>query len=290
MNAADVATRADMVRISILLSEDLNELHVPALKYLILHLNRLQSTFEYQFLPQPKSSRFLNYLSGNTPKDRMLVQREVSRFLSEYKAFLAGSQRQFPHLQEPLPEYYIVISLARFSDNYYLAESGQVGIIALGNWERFMAPPSLLEFILSLVIVESVYLVSTTIGHLSHLGTKGCLFDFNPQLENVRFGVLEGYICNHCRQKIAGSEFPRLAAELSEILDKKWLGQSSDPSSPAGVVANFGYDLFLTKGIKPTLWERTMSTLQQEGVKQLLKLVGTLIVAVILFYLGIKSG
>lgn len=290
MNAADSANRGKVLRISILLSEDLNDLHVPALKYLILCLNSLQSTFEYQFLPQPKRSRFLNYLSGSTPKDRMLVQREVPRFLSEYKAFLADTQRQFPHLHEPLPEYYIVISLARFSDNFYLAESGQLGIIALGNWERFMAPPSLLEFILNLVIVESVYLVSTTIGHLSHLGTKGCLFDFNPQLENVRFGVLEGYICNYCRQIIAESEFPRLTAELSEILDKKWLGHSSVPSTPAGVIANFGYDLFLTKGIKPTLWERTMSTVQQEGVKELLKLVGALILAAILFYLGLKSS
>jgi hypothetical protein len=35
-----------------------------------------------------------------------------------------------------------------------------------------------------------------------------------------------------------------------------WLGKTSDPSTPAGSVANLGHDLFLTKGVSPTRWER----------------------------------
>jgi hypothetical protein len=84
-----------------------------------------------------------------------------------------------------------------------------------------------------------------------------------------------------------------LADELVQVLRKEWLGKPTDPTSPAGIVSNLGYDLFLTKGLKPTTRESFMAWLQKDGVPEFLKLVGTIagsiILAIILLWLGIKQ-
>jgi hypothetical protein len=48
-------------------------IHEPALKLLVLAMNRQQRGFEYEFLPVPASDPFLRSLRGR----RMLQQREV---------------------------------------------------------------------------------------------------------------------------------------------------------------------------------------------------------------------
>jgi hypothetical protein len=273
--------------IGIIFGPDIHKSAIPPLKFLILYLNCLQNSFEYQFLPN-YTHDFLKTITDEVPKNHHDVRRLIPDFLRDYESFCKASRMDYG-LQdtEGLPEYYILITLARFSDNYYLTGLGKMGIIALGNWERFMAPPSLLEFLLTLVLVESVYLLHLT--GFSHLGTKGCLFDFNPQLDNVRYATLQAFVCNNCRNALTSSGYGSLVDELVKVLDKTWLGQSTNPSSPAGIVFNLGYDLFFTKGLKATIWEKTITTLRDEGVKAFLSLLGGLILTGFLVYLGLKK-
>jgi hypothetical protein len=69
-----------------------------------------------------------------------------------------------------------------------------------------------------------------------------------------------------------------------------WLGKVDDPLSPAGITRELGYNLFLTQGIKPTLWESIRATLRDEGSKELIKMIGLIIGALLLFWLGLKSS
>ena len=67
------------------------------------------------------------------------------------------------------------------------------------------------------------------------------------------------------------------------------------PVLPAGVVSALGHDLFIVKGLKPTIWESLRTTLRQDGAKQLLSLVsavaGAVLIAVLLLLmLGLKGG
>ena len=191
-------------------------------------------------------------------------------------------------IEEAPADYFIMLTKARFSDFYYMVREGNLSIIALGNWERSMAPPSILEFILTLVIREAVASASKSLSGSIHLGTKGCLFDFTASLDEVRNKVLNGFICRNCCKKLERDGFPDFAKELTPILQKKWLGKSDDPTSPAGVSLKLGYDLFTTKGAEATKWEKFLATIQDEGVKQLIKIAGGVIIAGLLFWLGWK--
>ena len=299
------------IRVGVLLSADIDKASVPALKYLILHLNCLQSSFEYEFLPVPTDDPLLSYIADRTilPRKRRIaeklrfrrkaveldlkdwpaVKRDIPEFLNRYYDYL-DELRRYYELAEHLPQHYALISLAQFSSSFYLLREKEFGVIALGNWERVMAPPSLLEFIVTLLLAQSVDLLGTPVDNISHLGTKGCLFDFTAHLRDARFKILQGFICNHCRQTLYEAGYPKLADELVAILKKDWLGQPTNPSSPAGIISKLGYNLFLVKELQPTHKEKILATLQKEGVEEALKIISAIILALIIFYLGVKSG
>jgi hypothetical protein len=274
------------IQIGIVLCDDIAEQAVPALKFLLLQLNTLQSTFEYQFLPVP-DDQFLDRLASGKVLERIGVERELPGFANAYLDFLHQRATAY-ELPDVLPDQILVVSRATFGDRYYVTGSEEVTILALGNWERIMAPPSLVEFIVTLTLSASVDTLPLA-DDPTHLGTKGCLFDFNENLSNARFMSLQGFICQSCRCELDKAGYPRLADELAKILDKRWMGTSTDSSSPAGITAKLGYDLFLTKGLVPRFRERFLSNIEQEGIKALIKFIGEIILAGALVYLGLKA-
>ena len=54
-------------------------------------------------------------------------------------------------------------------------------------------------------------------------------------------------------------------------------------------MALFGYDLFLTKGLTSTFRERATPLLEEDAAKELVKLVFAVIIAGLLFWLGLKG-
>jgi len=63
-DASDVSTPQKVKRIGIILA-DMGKVNVSVLKFLILHMNTLQQTFEFEFLPTCKDE-FLQKLSKQT--------------------------------------------------------------------------------------------------------------------------------------------------------------------------------------------------------------------------------
>jgi hypothetical protein len=278
--------RNEIAQLGVILCEDIAKEAIAALKYLVVQLNTLQSTFEYQILPTTEDC-LLKTLASGRKLERNVILTDLARFSREYSANLNREIAEY-RITASGPDHYILISRATFKDEFYMTGGHNISILALGNWERFMAPPSLVEFILSMVLSSSLYALPSIQG-LTHYGTKGCLFDFNADLSNARFMSLQGYICTECREKLLGFGYPELADELQVILGKQWLGKIADPHSPAAIASKLGYNLFVTKGLVPRWWERWLGAIEQEGIKELIKLIAAVLLAASLFYLGFKK-
>ena len=189
--------------------------------------------------------------------------------------------------QDGPPRYFQVISTAKFRDNYFYTSNGFISVIALGNWKRSMAPPSILEFIQVLVLQNALFALCPSLE--THLGTRGCLKDFSAQLSDARQKVLVGYICHECESIISEHGYPKLVDELRPLLSKSWLGNSADPTSPTAIISKLKRDLFITKGLKPNLLELTKMTAVQEGIKLPPAIAAVVIDAILIALFGVVT-
>ena len=271
-----------------LIINGMNNATIPALSYLLLHLNTLQNTFEYEILPFDPEDELISLLTTKQPADREHVRSKVNAFIERHEACLHGWMTEAKITDTTFPETYILITMTKFSDGFYTMRQDRLSILALGNWKRTMAPPSILEFILTLVIRESVATISPSLRGSVHYGTKGCLFDFTPFLEDTRYKVLNAFICTHCRNDLLQDQLPGLADESIVVLRKQWFGKAADLDSPAGIAAKLGYNLFLTKGIQENFWEKLTNILKEESVRLVISIVGTILIASLLLWLGLN--
>ena len=77
------------------------------------------------------------------------------------------------------PDHFVFVCLASFDDNFFTCRRGSCSVLAMGSWERVMAPPTLVEFILTFLVREAAAAASSGLSRSIHLGTKGCVFDFD---------------------------------------------------------------------------------------------------------------
>jgi hypothetical protein len=275
------------VRVGVILG-DLGKLNTTALKYLIVHLNTLQGSIEFELLSPQADDPLLTALAPRRVVDREQCRKMLPDFRDRVLKHLASEQADYDLSDRSVPQGLVVISLARLSDDYYGLKSGKVQVQALGEWDRRMAPPSIFEFIITLLMRQSASFAAPTVSKSVHLGTKGCLFDFTADLGEARYKALQSYICSVCRERLKAVGAINLADDLTRVLDTRWLGTSADPACPAGIVANLGYDLFRTKGIKPTLWESIRALLRDEVTKAFINLIAAVLLAALLIWLGLK--
>ncbi len=264
--------------------------NLEALRFIVLQLNRLQQSFEYEFLRTDDFDHpLLGALRDGVTVVRDDVKAQTPSFLRAYTFHLTDKNAELS-LLEPPPDYFVLFSLARYADGFYSTRRGRMSVLALGNWDKWMAPPSIIEFALTLMVRESVAAVSPSLRGSVHLGTKGCLCDFTEYTDETRFKALSAFLCQFCRDALTRDGVGGVAADLLRILDKQWLGRRSDPGSPAGIMSKLGYDLFLTKGLQPSRWEKFVQTIQKEGTKELLRLIAEVAIAGLLLWLGIKKS
>jgi hypothetical protein len=266
-----------------------DNLNIVATAYLILHLNTLQDAIEFELVQAPTDNALWHLLSTRNV-DRCEVEEQALVFRDQYGRFWEKLLATSIASEEP-PNHLIIISRATFAGNLYsttLHEPG-IAILALGNWKRYMAPPSLVEFIIFLVLRMAMGLIDPRLRQWQHLGTRGCLWDYNPSLSEVRYKVLVGYICDDCMKLIREGPLSRLSANLGAIMSRGWLWKKDDPQSPAAIAAKLGYDLFSTKGARPNWREWLLDLVGKEGVKELLKLASSLILAAALVWLGLSK-
>jgi hypothetical protein len=156
-----------------------------------------------------------------------------------------------------------------------------------------MAPPTLIEFFLTLVVREGIAASAPGLRGSIHLGTKGCLCDFTYNISDARYKVLNAFVCSYCRKQLAADSLPLLADEVEQVLAKAWVGKAADAESPAAILAKLGLNLFTTKALKPGSWERFTTVLTEEGAKQAMRLISYVLVALfgaLLVLLGVKAA
>lgn len=258
-----------------------------ALKYLVLEQNLHQKSVEFEILRTPPSDPFLELLDSSEPQNRQELEREVGSFIERYKTWLNSDAEAYDLLHEP-PAQIVLVSALKLSDYYYLTGSTEWTIIALGHWNRSMAPPSVVEFVLTLLADVAVEVACDALLP-SHQGTKGCVSDFTASLDEARYKALTGYLCPACERILTEHGTPGLLKDTRTLLSRDWLGSVADPTTPSAIAKKLGYDLFQTKGFKPTAAEKAIEVLEQEWVKEALKLAGVVLAAAILVWLGLKS-
>ena len=278
--------RIKPVRIGVLLGK-LGKRNAVALKYLILHINTLQTSLEFEIFEADKNDLLVNRMRRRKKISSEYLKAELSDFKKRTNDKISDDAHKFELVETEPPNGIILLTMAKLSDKYHARSELGVGVLALGRWKRSMAPPSLVEAFITLTLRQAVGIISPSLNRSRHLGTRACLFDFAQKLEDTRFKTLHGFICNDCRAALGADGYDRLGEDVSRVSDtRQWLGKPEDPTSPASIVAKLGYDLFLTKGVTPTFWESARAALRSDGVQGFIKLLYALLLAYLLFRLG----
>ena len=265
-----------------------NKKNYDALKFLILYQNSIQESVEFNILPYPDFKNPFDNLFSKKPIEREETLNQLTSYKTSLLKWLDSRAKGYELSPDKL-DGIIVISTAKFSDNYYSTGIGNMEILALGNWERYMAPPPLYEFILTQLVSITADIACEENFPRRHHTTKGCIFDFCSNLSEAKFKSLSGRICSECQEIITKNCNSKLLIDLQLLLKKNWLGKVQEPSYASITSKKLGYDLFHTKGISPTLGEKIRETLQDEIVKIIFKLIATLLIAALLLWLGLKN-
>ena len=285
--ASEKTNRPDLIRVALVLAAFPTEKE-SAFKYFLLLLNRLQHTFEFEFHQPPENDAFVSYLES---KERLDAD-ETENQLIEFSARLKGSFNKRVtrwDLSKTYVSQIIIISLASLSNYHYLIRRQNVTLLTLGEWDRSMAPPSAAEF-LQVAILRAAY--SALEGHVwnsIHIGTRACMFDFTVHLDDTRLMMLVGLgVCSECERALIADGHEEAPNEIRHIVERSWLGDRTTPGSPARIMAQFGYDLFLTKGFTTTFRERLKQVLQEDAAKELIKLLFAILLAVLIVLFGLN--
>jgi hypothetical protein len=148
---------------------------------------------------------------------------------------------------------YLALCDIQASNGYYLLHTEKLRVLAVGGWSKRFAPPSLLEFIVFNVLKQGIRAVVKDIK--AHVSSRGCIFDFNPSLENAKNGVLTGHICEDCSAAMNRVR-PALTLELKGILGGRWLGDPKDPYSAHQELARLGFPVFQASGVQESWFRR----------------------------------
>jgi hypothetical protein len=135
-----------------------------ALKYLVLAQNLQQESFEFEILPEPAEDAFLDRLDSKVPQKRQELESEAKGFIARYKLWLTSDAVAYG-LQCDMPHQVVFVTALKFSDRYYLTGEANWAILALGYWERSMAPPSVVEFALTLLSDARIKAQTTSLDY-----------------------------------------------------------------------------------------------------------------------------
>lgn len=248
-------------------------------KYFLLLLNRLQRSCEYEIYDISPDDKFINMLASPPIVDADAARNGLADFGVRVRQQIVEGIKVHD-LAEQQPDQIIVITGVILSDNHYLIRRGLTTMLALGAWEKHMAPPSLLEFLQLLVLRAPYSALQGNVWNSLHLGNRSCIFDFTENLDNTRLMALTGVgVCANCAIALEKDGFPNAAAEIRQVAAQRWRGVRTTPGSPANIVARLGYDLFFTKGFEPSFHEWLRRSISESWPKELVKFMFAVLLA-----------
>jgi hypothetical protein len=278
----------DRLRVALVLGGFPSE-KATAFKYFLLLLNRLQRTFEFEFFDPPSEDPLIEILRSKDPLEANSVREKLPAFDNRLRQSVDRVIQEF-ELAATWPTQIIIVSLATLSNYHFLIRRQKVSLLALGEWERSMAPPSAAECVQVLVLRAAYSALEGAVWNSIHAGTRACVFDFTDNLEDTRLMALAGIgVCSECAAALSADGHASAAQEIRTVVERAWLGERNTPGTPAAIMASLGYDLYLTKGFTPTWRERLAELLREDVFKEAVKLIFALVLAALVLVLGLKK-
>uniref|UniRef100_E6Q5P7 Uncharacterized protein n=1 Tax=mine drainage metagenome TaxID=410659 RepID=E6Q5P7_9ZZZZ len=229
---------------------------------LIVYQNRLQKSFSFSVIDfdlflhdYPTESGDGALIDSNRTLDRKKFWDATNKVIEDAKTKLDGKYPgNWP--VTTLPSNWIVFTEVPFTDGYYGYYGKNLYVCSLATWNRRIAPPSALEFVVRMVQRACL---CNFFDVRSHYATRGCVADYTEYLMDARLFVLTGAVCTECETRMReGSASDNVVRDLQTLLDRTWFGGFQDPGSPASLIRKlYGYDVYVSKSIEPRPFEGT---------------------------------
>src|SRR5262249_33769157 len=126
------------------------------LSYLITYQNTLQNSFQFRLMSYADDDdRLLNLLQRKLAPTHREAAADAKEFAARVNASCAEEADSYGLRAEHVDKV-VLLTDTRFRDNFYYVESSTWAIAALGGWQREMAPPSIVEYYLNILVTSSL--------------------------------------------------------------------------------------------------------------------------------------
>jgi hypothetical protein len=233
-----------------------------ALKYFILSMNQIQSTYEFTF-PE---------------KDNIFYNEES--YTDE--ALFASFDDVKKNIEfEGKPAYFINIITPEIEGNLFFVCSDRVAFITTDVWQRLFSPPSLFEYLLNSIAAVLIFM-HPKLGLNSHSDTRGCALDYTRYKMDAKVDTSLGYLCDSCRKAIAEHIGTDYLKDVSTMISRKWIGDIGTFDSVAHNLKRFfKFDINKDSGFNKTFWERAKESLPEIPKEAILLILSFITGAVI---------
>jgi hypothetical protein len=217
-----------------------------AFKYFVLSLNKFQSTYEFYF-PHIQGIEIPERL--NYPEDWII---EIDKTLSEKKINF---------------NYYIAIVRNELKNSLFAWPDLNGAIITTNHWQKYYAPPSLFEYLISIIYYCLIY-SRKRISDFNpseslldvmfdvHPETFGCYADKAIDRKDNRIDVALGYFCDKHKEQVISFYGEDYYQEVISILERKWVGDLETKNSIAYNLKHyFSFNIFKDSGFNKTVWD-----------------------------------
>jgi hypothetical protein len=230
-----------------------------AFAHLLLQLNNNQSLFDFQIVSPSRLTGFPLPKSGKDVLDWFV--KRVQDFENSQIGKAYGI------------DYWLSITsfeLNQVSICSGKTESGKlVWVITSFNWERQNCPPSVFEYLVSIVVMCSLNTLSAYYGIDLHnpdvVSVSGCIFENTPLEKYRRISVSNPLLCFACKQQLLALDDAikqrtgtktSVNKEIDKILSRKWMGSPEERDSPLyNINKNYGYNVDSHSGFYKKKWE-----------------------------------
>lgn len=287
-------------RIGIVFIEDIEnknkkpklEFNQIACAHLLLQMNGIQQSFELQIIKFRK-------LPNKTQRKNLLEWFDIE--ISLFEKTKDGEAYGI--------DYWIAITSEELLENLFLntikiksSTSGKrLWVITSHDWERYMCPPSLFEYICISVFTCILHSIFSQFRYpmSEHKGTKGCIFDWTGHKPHRRILVSNPNLCSWCENRLSNLERSILTAtgtksalyqDVNKILSKEWMGSTEKKESPIyNLKKNYRYDIDRNSGFYKKWWERIRDKIEDHSITAIVTMLGVIATAIFLNLLNLRE-
>jgi hypothetical protein len=250
-----------------------------AFAHLLLQLNANQNLFDFQIIPShisntfPIPDRYKKNISQNILDFFIKIvypnRRHQNSGQDILRWFIEGVDKfeQSENKKNYEIDYWISITSEKLTEKNLLFCQGKtpsseklVWVITSYDWEIENCPPSLFEYLVSLVIICALNTLSNDYGGKLHKHNvecmSGCIFEYTSDEKMKiyrRISVSNPLLCFACKRQLydlddtikgkTGTEIP-VYDEVIKMISKDWMGSPEERDTPLyNLNKNYGYNI-----------------------------------------------